>query len=284
MGKKINMPAIIPVAGLNAEFGMEWDASLMPVGPNYAAIEASVYECLHAGCTSIWIVANDNIAPLLRHRLGELATDVDSLVRGSFVPFNETKHLEVPIYYVPIHPKHRDKVNCYAWSIIYGANVAYWINTMFSRWTQPTQYYVSFPLGMLDPKEVLEHRSALRKNVPFYFSYKGKTVKDGLPLSFVFDPEEWRRAKKVITSNASYYKTPEDGSWPTEALDPAERYKALGFGLDDVFGGGCTRKTQEIDEFYDLTSWAQYVKFLSSGLGKKTKRPNRKTMYRGRSK
>ncbi len=38
------MPAIIPVAGMNTEFGMEWDASLMPVAPNYTALEASVYE------------------------------------------------------------------------------------------------------------------------------------------------------------------------------------------------------------------------------------------------
>jgi UTP-glucose-1-phosphate uridylyltransferase len=61
------MPAIVPVAGMKTEFGMEWDSSLVPVGPSYSAIEATVYECLHAGCTSIWIVANDDVAPLLRH-------------------------------------------------------------------------------------------------------------------------------------------------------------------------------------------------------------------------
>ena len=78
------MPAIIPVAGMQTEFGMEWDASLMPVAPNYTALEASVYECLHSGCNSIWIVANDDVAPLLRHRLGEVATDIDSIQRGTF--------------------------------------------------------------------------------------------------------------------------------------------------------------------------------------------------------
>ncbi len=66
-------------------------------------------KCLHAGCNSIWIVANDDVAPLLRHRLGEVATDIDSIQRGTFAKFGQTKHLEVPIYYVPIHPKHRDK-------------------------------------------------------------------------------------------------------------------------------------------------------------------------------
>ena len=277
------MPAIVPVAGMNTEFGMEWEASLTPVGPNYTALEATVYECLHAGCTSIWIVANDDVAPLLRHRLGEVATDIDSIQRGAFVKFGSEKHIEVPIYYVPIHPKHRDKVDNYAWSVIYGANVAYWIHTKFSRWTTPDQYYVSFPMGMMDPKEVLEYRSLLRKNAPFYFSHNGKTVKDGVPLSFVVDPEEWRRAKHTITTNASAWKAPAEGM-PTEKLPPEERLISLGYGLEDVFGDGPPGTKQEMKSFYDLTTWSGYGKFISSELGKRTKRPNTNTMYRGRNK
>ena len=277
------MPGIIPVAGAATEFGMEWDASLMPVGPNYTALEATVFECLHAGCTSIWIVANDDVAPLLRYRLGEAATDVESIQRGTFAKFGNTKHLEVPIYYVPIHPKHRDKVDNYAWSVIYGANVAYWIQIKFSRWVRPNQYYVSFPMGMMDPKEVLEHRSLLRKNAPFYFSYDGKTVKDGLPLSFVLDPEEWRRAKHTITTNSSVWKAPAEGM-PTEKLPPEERLVSLSYGLEDVFGEGPEGTNQEMKSFYDLTTWEGYGKFISSELGKRTKRPGTNTMYRGRNK
>ena len=281
---KLNMPAIIPVAGMNTEFGMEWDASLIPVGINYTALEATVYECLHAGCTSIWIVANDDVAPLLRHRLGEYATDIDSITRGRFATYGSDKHIEVPIYYAPIHPKHRGKVDNYAWSVIHGANVAYWIQTMFSRWTRPDQYYVSFPMGMMDPKEVVGHRSLLRKNAPFYFSHNGKTVKDGLPLSFVIDPEEWRRAKHVITTNSAYYKMPPEGEMPSELLPREERHVSLGYGLEDVFGGGPEGVTQQMKSFYDLTTWSGYVKFISSELGKRTKRPNTNTMYRGRNK
>jgi hypothetical protein len=277
------MPAIIPVSGMTTEFGMEWDSSLIPVAPNYTALEACVYECLHAGSTSIWIVANDDVAPLLRYRLGEVATDIDSIQRGTFAKFGQTKHIEVPIYYVPIHPKHRDKVDNYAWSVIYGANVAYWIHTKFSRWAQPSQYYVSFPLGIMDPKEVLEHRSRLRKNAPFYFSYEGKTIKDGVPVSFVLDPQEWRRAKHVITTNASTWKAPDEGI-PTEKLPPHERLISRRYGLEDVFGGGPEGTKQEMKSFYDLTTWSGYGKFISSELGERTKRPNTNTMYRGRNK
>jgi len=280
---KLTMPAIIPVAGMCTDFGMEWDSSLVPVAPNYTALEATVYECLHAGCTSIWIVANDDVAPLLRHRLGEYATDIDSIQRGHFATFGNTKHIEVPIYYVPVHPKHRGKVDNYAWSIIYGANVAYWIHLRFSRWTKPDRYYVSFPLGMLDPKEVLKYRSTLRKRAPFYFANEGRTVKDGSPISFVMDPNEWRRAKKTITTNASVWKAPDEGP-PTEKLPPEERLRSLSYGLDDVFGDGPAGTTQQMNSFYDLTNWEGYVKFISSELGKRTKRPNTNTMYRGRNK
>ena len=278
------MPAIIPVAGMKTEFGMEWDSSLMPVGPNCAAIEATIFECLHAGCSSIWIVANDDVAPLLRYRIGEYATDIRSIEQGSFKRFGNDHHQEVPIYYVPIHPKHRDKVDNYAWSVIYGANVCFWIMRMFSRWTTPTQYYVSFPLGMLDPKEVLKHRATIRKSAPFYFSYEGQTVKDGLPISFVLNSEEWRRAKHIITTNASVWKAPEDDGIPTEKLPPEERLVSLNYGLEDVFGAGPVGTEQKMSSFYDLTSWKGYGKFISSELGDRTKRPGTITMYRGRSK
>ena len=281
---KLNMPAIVPVAGMSTDFGMEWDASLIPVAPNYTALEATVYECLHAGCSSIWIVANDDVAPLLRHRLGEWATDIDSIQRGTYVRFGTEKHQEVPIYYVPIHPRHHGKIDNYAWSAIYGVNVAYWVMTKMGRWTQPHQYYVSFPMGMLDPKEVLKHRSQIRKNTRLYFSHEGKTVKDGAPVSFVLDPEEWRRAKRKIVTNSAVWKAPEEGPYPTEKLPPEEQRLSLSYNLADVFGEGSDAPTQEIESFYDLTNWEGYVKFISSELGKRTKRPNTNTMYRGRNK
>ena len=57
------------------------------------------------------IIANDDIAPLLRKRIGEYATDIRSLEQASFKQFGSDHHKEVPIYYVPIHPKHRNKVD-----------------------------------------------------------------------------------------------------------------------------------------------------------------------------
>ena len=200
--------------------------------------------------------------------------------QGSFQRFGEENRLEVPIYYVPIHPKHRGKVNNYAWSAIYGANVCFWIMRMFSRWTVPTAYYVSFPLGMLDPKELLKHRAKVQKKKTFYFSHEGKTVRDGHPVSFVMDPEEWRRAKHTITTNAAVWKAPDHDGIPTEKLPPEERLVSLGYGLEDVFGGGPEGTKQEMNCFYDLTTWDGYVTFLGSELNGRMKRPSKTTMYR----
>jgi hypothetical protein len=185
---KENLPAIIPVSGMASEFGMEWDSSLIPVGPNYTAIEATIYECLHVGCNSIWIIANDDIAPLLRKRIGEYATDIRSLEQASFKQFGSDHHKEVPIYYVPIHPKHRNKVDNYAWSAIYGANVAFWIMRGFSRWTTPAAYYVSFPLGMMDPKELLKHRAKVQKKKPSTSHTRVELSATGIPLASSWSP------------------------------------------------------------------------------------------------
>jgi len=279
-GTKENLPGIIPVSGMTSEFGMEWDASLIPVAPNYTALESAIYECIHVGCNSIWIVANDDIAPLIRHRIGEYAIDIRSIEQGSFQRFGEENRLEVPIYYVPIHPKHRDKVDNYAWSAIYGANVCFWIMRMFSRWTSPAAYYVSFPLGMLDPKELKTHRAKIQKKKTFYFSHEGRTVRDGHPISFVMDPEEWRRAKRVITTNASVWKPTDGDEIPYEKLPPEQRLVSLQYNLEDVSGGGPENNDQEIKEFYNLTSWNGYVTFLGSELNGRMKRPSKTTMYR----
>jgi hypothetical protein len=280
MASKKNIPGIIPVAGLTSEFGMEWDASLVPISPNYTALEASVYECLNVGCSSIWIVATDKTAPLIRHRLGDRATDLESVYRGRYIKRQTDNHIEVPIYYVPIHPRHKKKNDCYSWSVIWGAHVAYSIMKKFSRWTIPKQYYISFPLGILDPQEVYKYKSELKREVPFYFSYKGKTVKDGLPISFMIDEKEWMRARDTIVKNTAIFAMPENpDDMPYEMLPIEERRKSLKYDLEDVFGDGPDGYQVEVNQYYDLTGWDSYVKLLASELGERSKRPPRTIMY-----
>ena len=99
----------------------------------------------------------------------------------------------------------------------------------------------------------------------------------------VLDATAGRRAKHIITTNSAVWKAPEEGP-PTEKLPPEERRISRSYGLEDVFEDGPTGTQQEMKSFYDLTTWDGYGKFISSDLGKRTKRPGTSTMYRGRSK
>ena len=100
-------------------------------------------------------------------------------------------------------------------------------------------------------------------------------------LSFTFHPEEWRRAKHIITTNSKLYAPPAEGQkMPTVKLPPEERRISRWFTLADVFGNGPPGKIKELSWFYDLTKWIEYGKFLGSEHSKRIKRPSKLTMYK----
>jgi len=279
-----HLAGIVPVAGAPDTLQLEWPSSLIPIAPAYTALEAAVAECAHMGCETIWIVSNDDVAPLLKHRLGDYVRDVDSLERGAFINFSSTAYKEIPIYYVPVHPTHRDKIDCYAWSILHGANVAYWMCRRLSRWLIPDQYYVSFPHGIYDLQSLKPARSLLRDKTPLYFSYDGETVGDDRPLPFTFDASEWRRARDIIKSNSRTYYPPEPGeAMPTRKLPVDERLLSRRYNLGDVFGGGPIHegKNFPLEWFYDLTTWDGYCTLLTSAHRGNIQRPSQLVFPRG---
>lgn len=262
-----HLAGIIPVAGSTTEFNIPGHGVLMPVSPDLNLIERSVLECAYAGCESIWIVCNDDIAPVVKYYVGDWVEDPSSIEAGLYIKYTEKSRLSIPIYYVPIHPKHRDKIDCYAWSILHGANVAYWICRRLGRWLIPDKYYVSFPCGVYDPAEVKRFRSALVNKKSFYFSYKNETVCDGHPLGFSFDAKEWKRARTVIKSNSRLYEAPLDSDEiPSKLLPPEERHKSRNFNLGDVFSGAniLDATIGELSWIFNLTSWSEYCKLLVS--------------------
>jgi hypothetical protein len=271
-----HLAGIIPIAASTGEFNLPGHDTLMPLAPDFSLIEKSVAECSYAGCETIWIVCNDDIAPLIKYKVGDWVEDLYTVERGRYVKHPREGHVSIPIYYIPIHPKHRDKYDCYAWSIIHGANVAYWICRRLGRWLIPDRYYVSFPFGAYNLEEVKAARSKMSQKKPFYFSFEGKTVCDGLPLGFTFDTVEWRRARNVIKSNSrTYYPRTEEEEIPKRKLPLEERRKSRHFKLSDVFKDADHSDAiiNELSWFYDLTTWAQYCTLITSGHYKDIKRP-----------
>ena len=69
------MAGIIPVAGLETDFDQRLPEVMMPVNAGFTAIQKSVYECALVGCQTIWIVANNDLAPIIRATIGEWIYD-----------------------------------------------------------------------------------------------------------------------------------------------------------------------------------------------------------------
>ena len=104
--KTKNLVGIIPVAGQDSRnFDQPWPDTLMPIAPDYSLIEAAVVECAWAGCKSIWIVVNDNFAPIIRKKIGDFAGD-PVWAHRVFDPTPALSRKRIPIFYVPVPMKH----------------------------------------------------------------------------------------------------------------------------------------------------------------------------------
>jgi len=283
-----SLAGVVPVASQPLDFNFPWHDSLMPIGKNYLAVERSVYECALAGCESIWIVCHKEMQSLIRHRLGDYISDpmTSPGIKGHFVR-HPSEHIKyIPIYYVPIHPKDRDKRDCLAWSIIYGAMRAFSLSKLISKWTVPDKYYVSFPYGIHDPRQLQPHRGDISGKKKFYLSYEGKTVKDGEYLSFTFDAEDWKKFRRIIRGGTGKY---EPGSYfdedartvKGEMLPIEERYSAKNYPLEKVFGELSLEEevVTPCKSYYNIGNWEDYCKYMGSGVANVLKRPSYTLKY-----
>ena len=267
-----NLTGIVPVAGLPLDFQMDWHDCLTPIAPNYTMVEHAVYECAWAGCETIWVVCHYDMEPLIRYRMGDYIQD-PVYANRSLEKYPSEHQRRIPIYYVPIHPKDRDRRDCLGWSVIYGALVSLKVHSKISRWTVPDKYYVSFPYGIFDPKELRPLRSKISSSQNFFVGKISDLKNLNHHTSFTFGKEEFVRFRREIRKGTGQFKNSE--GIPTEKLPIEERYSARWFGLKDVFIDLDNNKDNsiEIEKFYDLSSWENYRNYLSSDLALKTSRP-----------
>jgi hypothetical protein len=141
--------------------------------------------------------------PLIRYRLGDYVQDPVYLSRHKDPGFVSENRRPIPIHYVPIHPKDRDRRDCLAWSVLYGANVAHWVSRQISKWVCPSRFYTAFPYGLYDPQIVRPHRRDISSLTTFYLSHDNKTIIDGEYLGFSFDPEEFKKYRKNLRAKGT---------------------------------------------------------------------------------
>ena len=264
-----NVVGVIPLSGWKNSFDFPWPDYLHPLREGFLAIERSVYECALAGCDSIWVVCNDDLAPLIKSRLGDYVMSPRYFEEKNFVIRKDYHEKWIPIYYTPILQKDRNRRDSLGWSALHGALTSFLISDKLSRWVLPTKYFVSFPYGIYDPQVAKSHRDAIRGPNSFFFSHKGETVRDNKYLAFTFFPTDWPKFKWNIKDQC----TGGDNN-----LHPKERWSGKDFTLDKIFNIDIipVDKKVEVKEYYSLETWQSLRDYYKSDL--KIYRPGKQFM------
>jgi hypothetical protein len=212
-------------------------------------------------------VANDDLAPVIREIVGDWV--YDPVYYHSPAKFSSEQRKEIPIYYVPIHPKDRDRRDSYGWSVLYGIHCAWRVAHNISQWITPDKYYISFPLSAFDVYKVRTWRREIsdpKKN--FFFTHKQNHIKNNLPISFTITGEDFKLCRRTVNQKTTReYLPPSPGQqYPSQKLPLQERWSARYFTLEDVFEAVDDKNAHkvELDWHYDISNWSGYRNFLSS--------------------
>mgnify|MGYP003131566030 FL=1 len=257
-----HLAGIIPIAGQPLDFNMPWHDCMMPIGKNFLSIERSVLECAYAGCETIWIVCNDDMQPLIRYRLGEYAND-PVWTHRHFERDKKAHQKRIPIHYVPIHPKDRNKRDCLGWSVLYGAWTSHKILKGLSSHLAPSRFYVSFPYGVYDYRKLREHRKKISSATGFVLSCGGKTIVDGEYLGFTFNYEDYKKLSSEVRDKST-------GLYEDERRDKMlsvdERFSYRHFKLEQIFDTLDIEKShcENIEEYFRIDSWEGYCSYIAA--------------------
>ena len=262
----IGKVGIVPVVAPSAGYDLDWDDTLVPVAPNYYAIEHAVLRCAYAGCTSIWIVANDDTTPLIRHRIGDFIQDPVYLRRMAKMRPSWQRR-DVPVQYVPMPPEHETKDDCLAWTCLYGAFTAYWVSIQISKWVTPKRFYVSFPLSMQDADFMRPHRKEVIDAKNIVLTHNNKSILTGDPIDFTFTDDQ-------MTEGVNKFKEVAESFVFIEPEEEREHFKE-NFTLEKVFEPLIyeDHTSYELPWRYDMYSWDGYCEYLGSEERKEIKHP-----------
>jgi len=257
--KHSHLAGIIPVAGLPLDFNMPWNDALMPVNQDYLALERAVHTAALAGCNTIWIITYRETQPLIRKKLGEWIHDPETIWKGSNVYFNK---VEIPIYYVSISPKDRERRDSLAWSVLYGAKVAAYVSSKISKWVKPRKFLAISPYGVIDDDIIKSSRDLFRQDQNIYFSYENKSVLDNEHLPFSFSEKEYDSCQRLFKQN---YTGDEREKTFADIFSPLDLNSFL---------------KKDANWFYNISSWNGYANFIGSEHNKLCQRPKHMVLHK----
>lgn len=268
MSPRTHIAGIIPLANLETDHDLDVPSSMLPVSAGFTAIQKSVFECAIAGCKTIWIVANPDLAPIIRKCVGEWVHDPVYYNRNKVKFYREVRK-EIPIYYVPIRDRDRNRRDSYGWSVLHGIYSAWWVGNRISKWLVPQKYFISFPMAAYDIYSLRAHRKEIADlNANFFLTHNNKTVKDNIPLPFTMNGEDYIQCRrKVNRTTTREFLPPEPGEiYPSKRLPLEQRWSARKFEFDLIFDKVNTEESHNVttEWFFDMSTWQGYREYLGS--------------------
>ncbi len=268
MSQRVHVAGIVPLANMQTTHDLDLPSCMLPVDAGFTAIQKSVFECAIAGCKTIWIVANQDLAPIVRKCVGDWVQDPVYYNRTK-VKFYKEVRKEIPIYYVPINYRDVGRRDSYGWSVLHGVNSAWWVGNKISKWLVPEKYFVSFPMSAHDIYSLRKHRKEIANpKANFFLTYNNQNVKDGTPLSFTMTGEDFIQCRRKINKlTTREFLPPSPGEkYPSKRLPLAQRWSARSFEFAQVFSevNATNAHSVELEWAYDMSTWEGYRAFLGS--------------------
>ena len=227
----------------------------MPINKSYTALQRAVVECAYAGCETIWITVSHGQTPMVRDLLGDYVEDPVWYYRKK-ARFPKENKKQIPIFYVPVHPKDVGRRDCEAWGILNSAMSAYYTSKKISKWLMPNKYYVAPVYGVYEPSLVQEYRSIISSHTgAFYFTHEGSSVASGKRLGFTFDTESFVRVRKQFRDLEKDRR--KDTPRPGRFFQAKEIFNVV----DPDFVEGAT--TVEVLKYSDISFWNGYVDYMA---------------------
>ena len=268
MAPSSHLAGIIPIASKPTGYKLPWDDCLIPLAPDYLAIDNAIFQAAMAGCETIWVVANLETVPLVRKRVGDYIYDPVTIGSNKYAVAPDKYRQMCSVYYIPIPESEDYKSLCLPWSIVKGATVATEVSMQISKWTAPDKFYVSFPYGIFDAKELRDNRQEIASNKRFVIAHEGKTAADNLHLGFTFDQED-------LAGFVDTFKTIENGL--SIDLENQLEHFTTKVDLDTLFQSRNSQDQFEFEPtwFRQIDSWAAYRDFLGDPITAKVKSPGK---------
>ncbi len=267
-----HIAGIVPIAGQRrADYIFPWHDCLMPLSKDYYAIERAVYECAIVGCDVIWIVSDMEFQPLVKEIVGSWILDPLQMNRENRI--KETfEHRRIPIYYLPIHPKDRERRDCLAWSVLYGAGVANKFARRISLKVETDKFWVAFPHGVYDPEFLRFFREGERRNFiqnkNIILTHNGESIINGSQLGFSITKEQVSATTKNFRNMEVGHQFVDDHGKRRKRSE-LESFTGRFFSLDKVFEnvyGDDSVEKIEVKQAHQISTFAGYRQLMGSNI------------------